>query len=506
MKLSTPALILGGLIATPQLVLALGQNDAETMFDAFNNVFLTTSGSDVFYKAALNDTTPDIQWTGSLDILAAQDAYERTGDPDKKTLVNNLLTTWLASDRNAPPWSWDGYNDDIGWFTLALIRGYQMTGNSAFLDQAKYGFDYAYGRGWDTQYNGGGIWEEQPDDAARETPPHTPEKEALSTDSLGKVACMIYQSTNDQSYLAKCQQIYTWVRNNIYNSATGQINNGIYENGDLNTAKAAYSQGTFLDFANLVYLITGDGDVYDDAKRAIDFGRNSLTENGIFSNGGGGTWADEMARGVGHFVRDNKLWDTYYTWMVQNADSILANRRTDLGITWNAWDQLTSNDNTIKINPFVSAVAWLQLTPATKPDARGGFHIIVNNQTGLAVDSGGVFGNGKNVIQWSQSDDLNQRWLFTPNSDLSWNIINLSTWQSLDCPSGNPEANLAMIQWQPTRDSNQRWWVDVQSDGTYKIWNQASGMALDGASSTTNGASLIQYGWNGGPQQRWILQ
>jgi len=507
MELSTLlALILGGLVATPHMVFAIGQGDAEAMYNAYNSAFLTTSGSDVFYKAALNNGNPDGTWSASLDILGAEDAYERTGEPEKKSLVNDLLTTWLKN--TPPPWSWDGWNDDIGWFTLALIRGYQITGNTNFLDQAQYGFDYAFNRGWDTQYTGGGIWEEQPENAATENPPRKPSKEALANDSLGKVACMIYQSTHEASYLTKCQQIYKWVQSNLYNLATGQINTGIDESGNVDTSSAAYNQGTFVDFANLVYEITGNRDFYNNAQRALDYGRDHLTVNGVFSNNANylNTWADEMARGAGHFVRDNRLWGTYYSWMVQNADAILANRRTDLNITWNAWDQPTPTDNTLTTNKFVSAMAWLQFTPATKPDEIGGIHVITNNETRMAVDSAGTYGNGNKVIQWGLNGGQNQRWLLTQNSDTSWNIINLSTWESLDCPGGGHEDNLPMIQWQPSRDSNQRWWVDQQSDGTYKIWNQASGKVLDGNSSTNNGAALIQMGWNGKPQQRWILQ
>ncbi|MCJ1474380.1 hypothetical protein MMC13_003038 [Lambiella insularis] len=498
--------VLGGIVATPQMVVALGQGDAEAMYNAFNSAFLTTSGSDVFYKAALNDATPGGTWSGSLDILGAEDAYERTGDTEKQTLINNLLTTWL--NNNPPPWSWDGWNDDIGWFTLALIRGYQMTGNTAFLDQAKYGFDYAFGRGWDTQYNEGGLWEENPEYAAKENPPREPNKEALSNDSLGKVACLIYQSTHDGSYLTKCQQIYDWVWKNLYNSGTGQIYAGISMSGAVDTSSAVYNQGTFVDFANLVYEITGDGDVYNDAQRALDYSRSSLTVNGVFSNSANylNTWADEMARGAGHFVRDNRLWGTYYSWMVQNADAILANQRTDLGITWNAWDQPTPTDNTLTANKFVSAMAWLQFTPATQPDTTGGIHVIINQETGMAIDSAGNYGNGNSVVQLGRNNGLDQRWQLTQNSDTSWNIINLSTWESLDCPGGSDADNLAMIQWQPSRVSNQRWVLEQQSDGTYKISNQASGKALDGASSTNNGAALVQFGWNGGPQQRWILQ
>ncbi|WP_067499037.1 RICIN domain-containing protein [Actinoplanes sp. TFC3] len=503
---ATLLLLAGGLVVAAPDASAVEAGAAEAMFTSFNNAFLVRSGGDTYYKAALNDGKPDGTWAGSLDILGAEDAYEQTGDPARKTLVNDLLTTWLR--KNPPPWSWDGWNDDIGWFSLALIRGYQITGNATFLTQARYGFDYAFGRGWDTQYNGGGIWEENPEYAARENPPREPAKEPLSNDSLGKVAVLIYQSTHDTSYLAKARQIYDWVWNHLYNPATGQVYARIDRSGTIDRGAAAYNQGTFADFANLIHESTGDTNVYNDAKKAIDYARTDLTTNGVFSNSANylNTWADEMARGAGHFVRDNRQWDTYYSWMVQNADAIQAHRRSDLGITWNAWTQNTPADNSLTANKFVSALAWLQYTPASRPSDIGGIHVVTNQKTGLAIDSSGTYGNGQNVIQWGANNGQNQRWLFTRNSDNSWNIVNLATWQALDCPAGSAQDGTSLVQWQPTRSGNQRWWVDQQPDGSYKIWNQQGGAALDGASATVDGAPLVQWGWNGGGQQRWVLR
>ena len=502
MKLySLLALILGCLFAVPQVVVALGSGDAESMYDAFNNIFLVTSGSTAYYKRALDDNEEDGTWSASLDILAAEDAYEVTGDSDKKTLVDNLCATWLVN--TPPPWSWDGYNDDIGWFTLALIRGYQMTGTQNFLTQAIYGFEYAFGRGWDTQYNGGGIWEQNPSYDSSQ-----PNKCALSNDSLGKVACYLYQSTHNETYLDQCIQIYDWVWHNLFDPSSGLVNSCIEEDGSVDSGPAAYNQGTFLDYASLLWEITGDVDFYNDAVKAMQYGFNDVTVNGIFSNSASylNTWADEMARGVAHFARDNQLWNTYLAQMVANANAILTNRRSDIGLTWNAWNEPTPYDNTLTANNLVSGMAWLQWTPTNQPDQRAGIHYITNKLTGMAIDSEGNYGWGNAVNQWSSNGGINQRWQLTQNSDTSWNIINLSTWLALDCPGGSDEENLGMIQWLPSRDSNQRWWVDEQSDGSYKIWNQETQLALDGASSTTNGAPLIQWDWNGGDQQLWYLQ
>ncbi|MGC3956965.1 MAG: glycoside hydrolase family 76 protein [Verrucomicrobiota bacterium] len=339
------------------------ETPADRAIDAFNQAYLIQTNNLTYYASSLTNRAPDGTWTMCLNIQGMQDAYERTGSPQHLQLVNSLLVTFLI--QTPPPWSWDGWNDDIGWFSLALVRGYQMTGNANFLAQAEYGFNYAFGRGWDTNFNNGGIWEQQPE----YTPPgQSISKEALSNDSLAQVACMLYQSTQNPVYLDRAQQIYAWVRTNIFNPQTGQVYAGIATNGVVNQSSALYNQGTFVDLANLLYRITGQQFYYDDALKAVEFTRNNLTVNGVFNNSASwiNTWAAEFARGLGHFVRDNNLWSTYYPWMWANANAAWACRRTDLDIAWNQWTQPTPTNNMIA-NWAVNAVAMLQVTPTTQP-------------------------------------------------------------------------------------------------------------------------------------------
>lgn len=54
-------------------------------------------------------------------------------------------------------WTWNDFQDDLLWAGLAFIRGYQITGNERFLEQAKWDWEFLYNRGYDTAL-GGGIW------------------------------------------------------------------------------------------------------------------------------------------------------------------------------------------------------------------------------------------------------------------------------------------------------------------------------------------------------------
>jgi hypothetical protein len=133
-------------------------------------------------------------------------------------------------------------------------------------------------------------------------------------------------------------------------------------------------------------------------------------------------------------------------------------------------------------------------------------HYIVSNQNGVAVDNNNTNTNGAGVVQWGLNHGQTQKWNFTQNEDSSWNIVSQSSWLALDVPGGTTTNGLQLDQWTPTRANNQRWWVDKQSDGTFKIWSQATSGALDNSSQSVNGYKLVQWGWNGGAQQRWLLQ
>ena len=493
------AVVVGAFLAAPR-VTALSSTDGKTMYDAFNNAFLYTNGSTAYYKRNLTGDAEDGSWTLDQDIFMVQDAYELTGDGDKLSLMTNLLTTWLYY--NPPPWDGDTWNDDIGWYTLALMRGYQFTGNSDWYNKAKTGYDMAFARGWDTTYDNGGIWELQPVKGGK---PAT--KCVLSNFSLGRVACMIYQATYDTKYLNQCEQIYNWVWHTLFVPHTGQVIGCIIQDGTLQYGDDAYNQGLMADMANMLWLITFNDNYLRDAKMAISYAFSNVTVNGIFSswNPNGTGWVDDFSRGAGRTVQNNRLWDTYHSNMVDNANSILANRRADLGITWNKWDTPTPENVNLWPTQAVDASTWLLWTPPNKPDDIGGIHTITNVLTGQAIDSTDTSGNGSSVIQRSYNGQQNQRWLFTQNSDNSWNIVNLATWKSLDYGGRSNASNLTVIQWQSSRESNQRWWVEQQSNSSYKIWNQQSQLALDSSSSMVDGYPLTQWPWNGGKRQLWNL-
>lgn len=491
--------------AAPLAPLALGIDPAraDAAINGFNNAFLVRSGGRTFYKTSLSNGSADGFWTLALDIQGMEDAYERTRSAEHRTLVNDLCTSFLQN--NAPPYSWDGWNDDIAWVGLMLARGYQITGTANLRTQAEYCFNFVYNRGWDTQYNGGGIWEQQPN----MTPAGEPiNKEALSNNSTGKLGCMLYQMTGNQEYLTKAQRIYDWSWSHLFDANTGQVFTGIDRNNVVNKGTAVYNQGTFIDFAAILYKITGNGNVFRDAQRATDFVRNNLTNNGIITNNAGylNTWADEFARGLGHLCQDNpQLWNTYGDWMVQNANAIWNNRRTDYNVTWNGWDQPTTTANTLTPTKCVSAVAWLQFTPKSGGIISGTTYSIISKSSGKAMDvKAASTADGANVQQWTDGRGANQRWVVASVGNNAYSITAVHSNKCLDLAGGSSANGTNILQWGWNGGDNQRWLLQPDGQGYYTIVSVASGRAIDvDGGSATNGANVLQWNIHGGDNQKW---
>lgn len=477
--------------------------NAVTVFNGYNSAFLYTSGGTQYYKTALNNSAADTGWTAALDIQAAEDAYEVSGRAADQTRVANLCSTYLA---NTPTntWAADGWNDDIGWFSLCLIRGYKLTGNTSFLNAAEYGFNMAFARGWDTTYDGGGIWELQPQYTT------TPNKNPLACDSLATVAIYIYQCTGNTTYFNEANQIYDWVWHHLYNASTGVVYGSIDTNGVVSTTPHTYNQGTFADLANLLYESGAGGTYLNDAENAINYTIDNLTSGGILSDGGTTPYADNFSRAIGHICGYTpSLWSTYYPFMVSQCNAIWSNRRTDYNITWNAWNEQTPENSGQLCQTFTGDVAMEQFTPASEPPtAISGTHAVINKYSRLALDDPGfATGNGTNMDQWGYNGGSNQKWSFSQNSDGTYTILNQYSGLALDDPGWGTANGTKVDQWGSNGGSNQHWTVTPNQDGTYTLINKCSGLVLeDPGFSTANGTLMDQWENNNGANQRWILQ
>ena len=78
-----------------------------------------------------------------------------------------------------------------------------------------------------------------------------------------------------------------------------------------------------------------------------------------------------------------------------------------------------------------------------------------------------------------------------------------SAWTS---PAGAPTEGASVVQWDYNGGTNQLWKITQVSPGKYKFMNKKSGKVMDiYGGSANNGAPLVQWNWNGGANQQWAF-
>jgi len=472
--------------------------NADAAYNGFISAYLQTSNVNghnyplPYICQSLSNRDLAFFWQQAYMITGIEDAYERNYAPSRKQLITTMLNGFIT--QNLTNWSWDDWNDDIAWACIAMARGYIETGNTTYLNEAVTNWNMAYNRGWDSTY-GGGIWEQQS---------NVPNggKCGLSNWPFVIAGCLIYQANHDATILSKSQAIYAWGRSHIFNTSDGSVWEGWYPSG-AGGDDNAYNDGLIINAANALYQITGTTQYLSDAKLAASHVMNKyptvLNEDHPANGDFGG---DQVYRGISLLARQNNLWNTYWPWLQSNCTASWNHRRTDYNITWNNFTTNTTTGNLDAMEALGSVVvqAVTQMNPLT------GVHAITNKGTGLAIDNGSTTTQGAKIIQWGLNGGNAQKWIFTQNSDTSWNIVSLYSGQALEDPGSSTANGTQMDQWGVNGGSNQKWWVDVQSDGSYKIWNVASGLALDNDNLSANGTPLIQWTWTGSNNQRWLLR
>ncbi len=149
--------------------------------------------------------------------------------------------------------------------------------------------------------------------------------------------------------------------------------------------------------------------------------------------------------------------------------------------------------------------------PADGPVSRPPFFMIVNRNSGMALDLiGGNTGNGARINQWSYDyNGPNQRWALAPteNSDhfriVSWVSGKAA---SIDMDSTAPGAQLHAWDYTGNNPGQQFDLIDA-GNGWYKIKNVKSGLVLEVANAGTGNDNKVQQNTdNGGTHQQWRLQ
>ena len=493
------------------------QDQAAPAYTAWNHSFLVQSGGNTYYTD--EETSFGVEeaklYTDGLNVAVAEDVYQHNHSQDQRNLIVSLLNTFLSDFGNGTNWTvvdQDGYNDDIGWMTNAVLRGYQITGIPAYLAAAESNWNAAYNRGWNPSLGGGIEEDSHPEDGVAD-------REALSNDPFVFTGVMLYQITGDVTYLTKAESIYAWVRSNLFNStnapnamgAPGQVNQGLKDaDNSLIPSDNTYNAGSFITAAAALYRVTGNMQYYGDAVLAIN--HRMLVEPVLHDTDEccGNQWAYWYTYGISQFATEADLWPQYLPYLQKNA-SIAWSARNTLNLTWNDWTSSTTNTAVAK-NPdaveMESAVAiWQHLPPATP--ALSGNYELQSVASGLIVGAAGMTKAGNAVVQSSfMAGSSSALWTFVPTSGGYYEIRNVNSGEVIAVSGASAANGAGIIQARGGKliPGNDQWLPTQNPDGTYSFYNLNSLQALDVPNgTTTNGTQLDQWFGNSTPAQKFTL-
>lgn len=360
---------------------------ADSSFCYYNRAFLlnrlNSKDGSIYYRQQQESLEQSYFWNCALIILMVEDRYQCMKDVSVKPLISELLYSFLNNNKNSATndthdWTWNIFTDDLLWAGLAFIRGYQITGEARFLEQAEWDWNHLYNQAYDETY-GGGLWWSVNKES----------KSGLSNNPAVSMACYLYEATGKEIYLQRAKELFEWLYTHLY-QPTGGVDENISgpEPGKLTNSYNVYNIGAFVEACNALYRITKEPIYAETAKQSIKYVMTEcVTDEGIMSAYRyDGSWESEFARGMGLFVRDNNLWNykttytksrkpiTYYDWMKLNAKLAWERRNSD-NLTWNEWSKPTpdkpvdapKNRKVWSALEMVSMVVMNQVTPETNP-------------------------------------------------------------------------------------------------------------------------------------------
>jgi predicted alpha-1,6-mannanase (GH76 family) len=272
-------------------------------------------------------------WNSANDLTALIDYMQRTGS----TTYEYAIANTFDKEKSAQGGNFtNDYLDDTGWWGLAWIKAYDLTGDQQYLSMAETDANYIYS--YKDSTCGGGIWWS----TAKSY------KNAITNELYIKLAAALHNRIpGDTTYLAHAQEIWNWFAGSGMINSSHLINDGLTSSCTNNGQTTwTYNQGVILGGLLELNKATGDSGLLTTAGQIADAATTSTTlnPNGILTEPceSGGCGGDGPSfKGV--FVRNLDELDRalsgqpYVQYLATQANSAYANDRNSLdqyGLHW----------------------------------------------------------------------------------------------------------------------------------------------------------------------------
>lgn len=273
-------------------------------------------------------------WWNSANALTVLVDYARvTGSSQYSQVIEN---THMAAARVHPGFL-NQYYDDEGWWALAWIDAFDLTGNRAYLSTAGVIFKDMTG-GWDDTCGGGLWWRKKRD-----------YKNAIANELFLSVAAHLANRTADPAQQSKytdwAVREWNWFRHSGMIEHDHLISDGLDSHcRDNHRQKWSYNQGVVLGGLAELSRLRGRGNDLRAARKIADAAiRKLIDANGILHDSCEPRCGADGLQFKGIFVRNLALLNQrtpqkrYRNFIETNAQSILENDQEpdhSFGLVW----------------------------------------------------------------------------------------------------------------------------------------------------------------------------
>ncbi|KAF2873076.1 glycosyl hydrolase [Massariosphaeria phaeospora] len=288
----------------------------------------------------------DLWWQSGnmVETIARLGRYDADFRPTASNIIANTYSK-AANRKNATNWRNDFY-DDMGWWAMAWISSYDMTGDRKYLNTAKDIFEDMTG-GWTTPC-GGGIWWDKPHTAIA----------AISNELFLSVAAHLTNRVSGDertNYMHNAENEWDWFSRTGIINGDNLINDGI----DLATCRNngvttwSYNQGVVLAGLSELSRATSNRDYTAYAHRIASATITKLTVNGILAepveeppppNDTDSQFKGAFVRGLA-VLHANEPRQQYADFLKKNADAAWSLAKAADGVIGPKWQGPPNNAN-----------------------------------------------------------------------------------------------------------------------------------------------------------------
>ncbi len=273
-------------------------------------------------------------WNSANALTAVIQHAQRSGE---RRYLDILPVTFTRAQRTYPGFTNEYYDDD-GWWALAWIAAYDVTGEARYLDTARALFA-GLAAGWDDHCGGGVWWTRQ-----------KTYKNAIPNELFLLIAARLHQRAEGSGgeYLDWALREWRWLAASGLIGPSGLVNDGLTAACENNGGTTwTYNQGVVIGGLAVLHEITGD-DAYLGSAEAIASAalRDLTVPPGVLAEPGEehtGRRDGDRPQFKGIFMRHlyelylRRPCPEYRDFILANAASLwrnARNRRNQVGLAW----------------------------------------------------------------------------------------------------------------------------------------------------------------------------